>query len=352
MDYMEQERERGITITSAATFCSWNGHQINIIDTPGHVDFTAEVERSLRVLDGAVAVFCGVGGVEPQSETVWRQADKYNVPRIAFINKMDRLGADFGRAVASMVERLGARPLPVNLPIGAEDTFVGVVDLIEMNARIYHDEDLGLTFDTTEIPAEMAAPAAAARAAMIEALGEVDEEIMELFVAEREPTAAQIHAAVRRATLAGLLVPVLCGSALKNKGVQKLLDAIVAYLPSPLDRPAVGGIDQDGETGETRAPSDDEPFAALAFKILVDAFAGRLAFLRVYSGTLRGGQGPAQRQYRQEGADPAPAAHARQQARGPAGGPHRRHRRRGRLQGDPHRRHPDRPGVAAAAGRR
>ncbi|MFN2369824.1 MAG: elongation factor G [Candidatus Krumholzibacteriia bacterium] len=290
MDYMEQERERGITITSAATFCTWQGHQVNIIDTPGHVDFTAEVERSLRVLDGAVAVFCGVGGVEPQSETVWRQADKYSVPRIAFINKMDRLGADFDRAVQSIRDRLGARPVPVTIPIGAEDTFRGVVDLVEMTARIYHDDDLGMTFDTVAIPAETAAAAAAARAALVEALGEVDEEIMEIFVAEREPTAAQIQAALRRATVAGHLVPVLAGSALKNKGVQKLLDAVVAYLPSPLDRPAIRGVDQDGETGETRAPSDDEPFAALAFKILVDPFAGRLAFLRVYSGTFAAGK--------------------------------------------------------------
>ncbi len=290
MDYMEQERERGITITSAATFCTWQDHQINIIDTPGHVDFTAEVERSLRVLDGAVAVFCGVGGVEPQSETVWRQADKYGVPRIAFINKMDRLGADFDRAMRSIVDRLGARPVAVTIPIGAEDGFRGVVDLVEMNARTYHEDDLGMTVDTVEIPAEMAETAAAGRAALVEALGEVDEEIMELFVGEQEPGVDQIHAALRRATLAGVLVPVLAGSALKNKGVQKLLDAIVAYLPSPLDRPAVRGVDEAGETGEIRNPSDDEPFAALAFKILVDAFAGRLAFLRVYSGTFEAGK--------------------------------------------------------------
>jgi len=290
MDYMEQERERGITITSAATFCTWADHQINIIDTPGHVDFTAEVERSLRVLDGAVAVFCGVGGVEPQSETVWKQADRYGVPRIAFINKMDRLGADFGRAVASMVERLGARPLPLTLPVGIEDSFRGVVDLLEMNARYEHVEDLGATFDTEDVPSELAAEAAAARAALVEIVADVDEKIAEIYLAEEEPTVDQLRAAIRRATLAGDLVPVLCGSALKNKGVQKLLDAIVAYLPSPLDRPAVVGVESEGIEAGSRRPDDDEPFSALAFKILADHFAGRLAFLRVYSGTFNAGK--------------------------------------------------------------
>ncbi|MCP4574555.1 MAG: elongation factor G [bacterium] len=290
MDYMEQERERGITITSAATFCTWNDHQINIIDTPGHVDFTAEVERSLRVLDGAVAVFCGVGGVEPQSETVWKQADRYGVPRIAFINKMDRLGADFDRAVQSMVERLGARPLPLTLPVGVEDTFRGVVDLLEMNARFEHEDDMGLTYDTEDVPAEMADAAAAARSALVETLADVDEEIAELYLAEDEPTVPQLTAAIRRATLAGVLVPVLCGSALKNKGVQKLLDAIVAYLPSPLDRPAVEGVEAEGVAGGSRRPDDEEPFSALAFKILADPFSGRLAFLRVYSGTFNAGK--------------------------------------------------------------
>jgi len=290
MDYMEQERERGITIMSAATTCLWRGNQINIIDTPGHVDFTAEVERSLRVLDGAVAVFCGVGGVEPQSETVWRQADRYGVPRIAFINKMDRLGADFERAVGSMVERLGARPLKVNLPIGVEDAFTGVVDLLEMNARVLNEEDMGATFETVEIPAEMADGAIAARAELIEAAAEVDEELTELFLAEIEPTVEQLKAGIRRATLAGEIVPVFCGSALKNKGVQKLLDAIVDYLPSPLDRPPVTGTGKDGEGVETRSPDDEEPFSALAFKILADPFAGRLAFLRVYSGKLDAGK--------------------------------------------------------------
>jgi len=290
MDYMEQERERGITITSAATTCLWRNHTINIIDTPGHVDFTAEVERSLRVLDGAVAVFCGVGGVEPQSETVWRQAERYRVPRIAFINKMDRLGADFRRAVRSMVERLGARPLPVNLPVGVEDTFRGVVDLLDMKAVILHEEDLGATFETLPIPAELAEEAERSRAELVERLAEVDEELMELFLAETEPTVAQLKAGLRRATLAGEIVPVLCGSALKNKGVQKLLDAIVDYLPSPLDRPAIAGMDRTGEGRETRSPDDEEPFSALAFKILADPFAGRLAFLRVYSGRLEAGK--------------------------------------------------------------
>jgi len=290
MDYMEQERERGITIQSAATTCTWRGHRINIIDTPGHVDFTAEVERSLRVLDGAVAVFCGVGGVEPQSETVWRQADRYDVPRIAFINKMDRLGADFGAAVQSMVDRLGARPVPVTLPIGVEDTFRGAIDLLEMTSRIEHVDSLGATYETAMIPAEMVEEAELARVEMIEALAEVDEELMELFLNEEEPSVGQIAGALRRATLTGEIVPVFCGSSLKNKGVQKLLDGIVDYLPSPLDRPPVLGTGRDGEGEQTRVTGDDEPFSALAFKILADPFAGKLAFLRVYSGTLDAGK--------------------------------------------------------------
>lgn len=290
MDYMEQERERGITITSAATTCTWRGCRINIIDTPGHVDFTAEVERSLRVLDGAVAVFCGVGGVEPQSETVWKQADTYGVPRIAFINKMDRLGADFVRAVTSMEERLGASPLVTQIPIGVEDTFRGAVDLLEMKARIENEDDLGLTFETTAIPGDLVDEVELARLEMIETLVEADDEIMELFLGEEDISREQIVAGIRRATLAGLLVPVLCGSSLKNKGVQKLLDAIVEYLPSPLDRPEVTGLTKDGQEGETRRPDDDEPFSALAFKILADPFAGRLAFLRVYSGKLEAGE--------------------------------------------------------------
>ncbi len=290
MDYMEQERERGITITSAATTCTWRDCQINIIDTPGHVDFTAEVERCLRVLDGAVAVFCGVGGVEPQSETVWRQADTYGVPRIAFINKMDRLGADFDRAVDSMVERLGAKPLSLQMPIGVEDTFRGAVDLVRMVARLENEDDMGATFETVSIPADMADDAELARSEMLESIAECDEEIMELFLEEEEISEEQLVAAIRRITLAGELIPVLCGSSLKNKGVQRLLDAIVDYLPSPLDRPEVQGLTSDGEAGESRSPDDDEPFSALAFKILADPFAGRLAFLRVYSGKLEAGK--------------------------------------------------------------
>ena len=290
MDYMEQERERGITITSAATTCYWRDHRINIIDTPGHVDFTVEVERSLRVLDGAVAVFCGVGGVEPQSETVWRQADSYGVPRIAFVNKMDRLGADFERAVAMMVERLGAQALPVQLPIGVEDSFLGAVDLIAMRAVYDNEEDLGQTLTVEEIPAEMTDAARQARARLVETLAEHDEQLMELFVAEQEPGQEQLKDALRRCTIEHGLVPVFCGSALKNKGVQRLLDGIVDYLPSPTDRPAVSGPHpQTGEI-ETRAPSDEEPFSALAFKILADSFAGKLAFARVYSGTLTAGK--------------------------------------------------------------
>jgi len=290
MDYMEQERERGITIMSAATTCAWRGHRVNIIDTPGHVDFTAEVERSLRVLDGAVAVFCGVGGVEPQSETVWRQADRYSVPRIAFINKMDRMGADFEKAVQSMVERLGAKPVPVNLPVGAEDAYRGIIDLLAMNMRTPNEQDLGATFTVAEIPADLLDQAQLARLELIEKVAEVDEELMELFVAGQEPTVAQIKAGLRRATLAGQLVPVLCGSALKNKGVVEVLDAIVDYLPSPLDRPAIKGAGKEGEADQIRRPDDDEPFSALAFKILADPFAGRLAFLRVYSGTMSAGK--------------------------------------------------------------
>lgn len=290
MDWMEQERERGITITSAATTTVWRDHWINLIDTPGHVDFTVEVERSLRVLDGAVAVFCGVGGVEPQSETVWKQADRYGVPRIAFVNKMDRLGADFDRVLAMMRERLHARPVPVVLPIGAEDAFRGVIDLLEMRARIFHEEDLGSTWEDAPIPAELAPVADAARLALVEAAAEQDEDVMESFVAERALNPEQLIRALRRGTLAGALVPVFCGSALKNKGVQRLLDGVVDFLPSPLDREAVAGHDPQGGAEMRRRPDDDEPFSALIFKIATDQHAGTLAFTRIYSGQFEAGK--------------------------------------------------------------
>ena len=289
MDYMEQEKERGITITAAATTCFWRDHRVNIIDTPGHVDFTVEVERSLRVLDGAVAVFCAVGGVEPQSETVWRQADKYGVPRIAFVNKMDRLGADFDRAVQMMRDRLGANPVPVQLPVGSGEEFRGVVDLVTMQARFPHADDLGATWDDLPVPEELAATAAAARARMIEAVADVDETVMELYLEEREPSPEQLRAGLRRGTLAGRLVPVLCGAAFKNNGVQKLLDAIVDYLPSPLDMPPVKGWRPKDGQPEEREPDDDAPLSALAFKIVSDPYVGRLAYVRLYSGTMKAG---------------------------------------------------------------
>ena len=288
MDWMLQERERGITITAAATTCQWADHRINIIDTPGHVDFTVEVERSLRVLDGAVAVFCAVNGVEPQSETVWRQADKYNVPRIAFINKMDRVGADFARVVKQMRERLGANPVPLQLPIGAEDDFRGVVDLVTQRAIIYTD-DLGTQSDETDIPAEMADEVAAAREALIEAVAETDDALMEKYFEGEEITVDELKRAIRKACLDLTITPVLTGSAFKNKGVQPLLDAVVAYLPSPVDVPAVKGVKPGTEEEEVREPSDDVPFSALAFKIMADPYVGKLAFFRVYSGTLKSG---------------------------------------------------------------
>jgi len=289
MDWMEQERERGITITAAATTCAWRGCRINIIDTPGHVDFTVEVERSLRVLDGAIAVFCGVGGVEPQSETVWRQADKYRVPRLAFVNKMDRMGADFGRAVQMMRERLGATPLVVQLPLGAGDTFAGVIDLLTMQARAYDEESLGARFTDGPIPAEFVGEAEGARRALVEALADADEAVMEAFVAEREPTTAELKTALRRATLSASGVPVLCGAAFRNVGVQPLLDGIVDYLPSPEDVPPVRGWRPHDGKSVARAPGDDEPLSAIAFKIQSDRHAGRLAFVRVYSGTVKAG---------------------------------------------------------------
>ncbi len=295
MDWMEQEQERGITITSAATTCFWSGmekqfkeHRINIIDTPGHVDFTIEVERSLRVLDGAVAVFCAVGGVQPQSETVWRQATRYKVPRIAFVNKMDRMGANFDRVVTQIRDRLGARPIPIQLPIGEEESFVGVVDLIKMKAIYWDTENQGTTFEAREIPAELKDRAEAAREAMVEAAAECTEELMEAYLESGSLTNEQILAGLRAGTVANALVPCLCGSAFKNKGVQAMLDAVVELMPSPLDVPPIVGINED-ETPGVRHSSDDEPFAALAFKIASDPFVGTLTFFRVYSGVLKSG---------------------------------------------------------------
>ena len=289
MDWMVQEQERGITITSAATTCYWREHRVNIIDTPGHVDFTIEVERSLRVLDGAVAVFDSVAGVEPQSETVWRQANKYNVPRIAFMNKMDRMGADFYMAVNSMVDRLGANPVPVQLPIGAEENFRGPIDLVTMKALFYDDETLGAKYVEGDIPEEFAAQAKEYRDKMIEALSDVDEKIMEKYLNGAEVSEAEIRTALRKGTVEMKLTPVLCGTAFKNKGVQQLLDAIVDYLPSPTDVPPVVGKDPDAGTDVERRPDDKEPFAALAFKVMTDPFVGQLTFIRVYSGVMSAG---------------------------------------------------------------
>ncbi|MDN5361330.1 elongation factor G [Moorella sp. Hama-1] len=288
MDWMVQEQERGITITSAATTCFWRDHRINIIDTPGHVDFTVEVERSLRVLDGAVAVFCSVGGVEPQSETVWRQADKYGVPRIAYINKMDRVGADFFRGVQMIAERLGANPVPVQLPIGAEDNFQGLVDLINLRA-IYYTDDLGTTIDEEPIPAAMQDQVQEYREKLLEAVAESDEELMLKYLEGEELTPEEIKTGIRKATIAVKMVPVLCGSSFKNKGVQPLLDAIVDFLPAPTDVPAIQGVDPETGTEDERHSSDKEPFAALAFKIMADPYVGKLTFFRVYSGTLKSG---------------------------------------------------------------
>jgi elongation factor G len=289
MDWMPQEQERGITITSAATTCSWNNHRVNIIDTPGHVDFTIEVERSLRVLDGAVAVFDSVAGVEPQSETVWRQANKYGVPRIAFLNKMDRVGADFFMAVDSMVEKLGARPVPIHIPIGKEEKFRGPIDLITMKAYFFDDETLGAKFVESEIPAEYAAQAKEYRDKMIEAIADVDDHIMDKYLSGEEVTVEEIKKALRRGTIEMKINPVICGSAFKNKGVQMLLDAIVDYLPSPLDVPAVTGVKASDGSEATRKADDSEPFAALAFKIMTDPYVGQLVFARVYSGVLSAG---------------------------------------------------------------
>lgn len=288
MDWMVQEQERGITITSAATTCEWLGHRINIIDTPGHVDFTVEVERSLRVLDGSVAVFCAKGGVEPQSETVWRQADKYGVPRMAYVNKMDILGADFYRVVDMMQSRLGANPVPIQLPIGSEDVFKGIVDLVEMKALIYTD-DLGKVSEATEIPEDLKEQAELYRQNLLDAVAESDDELMMKYLEGEELTVEEVKAGIRKATIACTMTPVLCGSSYKNKGVQPMLDAVVAYMPSPLDIPAIKGVDPDSGAEDKRESDDSLPFSALAFKIMADPYVGKLAFFRVYSGKLASG---------------------------------------------------------------
>ncbi len=291
MDFMEQEQERGITITSAATTCFWKDHRINIIDTPGHVDFTIEVERSMRVLDGAVAVFDAVAGVEPQSETVWRQADKYHVPRICFVNKMDRTGADFQRCIDMMIDRLGTRPMVITWPIGSESDFKGIVDIVKMKALVWHDEQLGAKFDEIEIPAEYKDKAAELRAALVEMAVEEDDALLEAYLEEaKEPSEADLKRCIRKGAMSFKFVPVMCGSAFKNKGVQPLLDAVVDYLPSPLDIPPVKGTDLKGN--EVERPADDKaPFAGLAFKIMDDPFVGSITFVRVYSGTITSGTG-------------------------------------------------------------
>ena len=296
MDWMEQEQERGITITSAATTCFWSGmdqqfdeHRVNIIDTPGHVDFTIEVERSLRVLDGAVVVFCGTSGVEPQSETVWRQANRYEVPRMVFVNKMDRQGADFLRVVEQIRDRLGSNPVPIQLAIGAEENFRGVLDLIKQKAILWNEDDQGLTYEVEEIPSDLAEEAAHWREQLVESAAEANEELMEAYLEEGELTEEQIREGLRIRTLANEIVPALCGSAFKNKGVQAMLDAVIEYMPAPTEVKAIEGTLADGETQETRSSSDDEPFSALAFKIATDPFVGTLTFFRVYSGVLSSG---------------------------------------------------------------
>ncbi len=289
MDWMDQERERGITITSAATTSFWRDHRINIIDTPGHVDFTVEVERSLRVLDGSVAIFCAVGGVEPQSETVWRQADKYGVPRLAYVNKIDRVGADFHQCVSMMHDRLGANAIPIQLPIGSGDLFTGSIDLITMKARSYHEDNMGATFDEHDVPKDLAEYAAEHRNKLIESLAEVDEELMETYLAGEEPTVSELQGAIRRATLSVSLIPVLVGSSFRNKGVQALLDAIVDYLPSPQDVPPVCGKNTLSGEQEVRESMPEAPLSGVAFKIMTDPHVGKLAFYRIYSGTLPAG---------------------------------------------------------------
>ena len=289
MDWMEQEQERGITITSAATTAQWKGHRINIIDTPGHVDFTVEVERSLRVLDGAVTVLCAKGGVEPQSETVWRQAEKYGVPRMIFVNKMDIMGADYFRVVQMVKDRLKANAVPVQLPIGAEDSFIGIIDLVDMKAEVYDLDELGTEFEIQDIPEDMLELAKEWREKLLESVAETDEDLMMKFLEGKELTKKEIKDTIRKQTIAGKMVPCLCGSAYKNKGVQMMLDAVVDYMPSPLDIPSIKGILPGTDIEEDRHPDDKGPFAALAFKIMADPFVGKLAFFRVYSGTLKSG---------------------------------------------------------------
>lgn len=289
MDWMEQEKERGITITSAATTCYWNDHQVNIIDTPGHVDFTVEVERSLRILDGAVALFCAVGGVEPQSETVWRQADKYGVPRIAFVNKMDRIGADFHNTVTMMRERLGANAIPINLPIGEGDLFTGIIDLISFKARMYHEETFGATFNEIEIPQDLIEQANKYRTEMLEAVSDVDDTLLEKYLDGKEISVEEINSVLRRATIELKIIPVLCGSAFKNKGVQKLLDSVIEFLPSPSDTKEITAHHIGINDVVTRKVDDNEKFTALAFKIMNDQHVGKLCFFRVYTGSLKAG---------------------------------------------------------------
>ena len=289
MDWMEQEQERGITITSAATTCSWTDNTINIIDTPGHVDFTIEVERSLRVLDGAVGVFCAVGGVQPQSETVWRQADRYHVPRVAFVNKMDRTGAEFFRVVDEISTRLGHNAVPLNVPIGAEDEFKGVIDLVTMKAYLWNDESMGADYTVEDIPADLQDQADEYREILMDAVSMVDEEIMEMHLEGQDVPVERLQQAIRKAVIDISIIPVLCGTAFKNKGVQTLLDAVVAYMPSPTEVPAIKGINPDTEEEDTRPSSDEQPFASLAFKVMTDPFVGALTFFRVYSGVLESG---------------------------------------------------------------
>ena len=289
MDWMEQEQERGITITSAATTCYWNDHRINVIDTPGHVDFTVEVERSLRVLDGAITVFDGVAGVEPQSETVWRQADKYNVPRICFVNKMDRIGANFYRCVQMVKDRLGAKPLVMQMPIGSESDFIGVVDVLTMKGYYWHDETMGAKYDVKDIPADMLEEATKYHNELVETAIEMDDALMEAFFEGKQPTEAELKACIRKGTIASKFVPIFCGSAFKNKGVQTLLDAVVDYLPSPVDIGDTHCHEVDGEGEIIRKPSDDEPFAGLAFKVMTDPFVGSITFIRIYSGKMEAG---------------------------------------------------------------